>query len=368
VAQNVVLLIGTKKGSFVFKSDQSRKTWSIEGPYHTGLEVFHLVYDHRTQGTLFAAVNSPMWGPKIQISEDLGKTWVLPEESPSFQEGDSITLNNLWHIEPGRINEPNIVYAGADPASLFKSEDSGQTWHEVKGLQQHSSRDKWQPGFGGLCLHSIVLDPENVARMWVGISAVGVFGTEDGGHSWRAMNQGVRADFLPDPFPKYGQCVHKLLSHPAKPNTLVQQNHCGVYRSDSGGVDWEDISESLPSRFGFPLAINSQDPDVYYVLPEDEATKTTVGGGKRFVSHAKFCVYRTRNSGQSWESLTNGLPQQHAYLHVLREGMASDSLDPCGIYIGTTTGQVFYSRDNGDHWDLLVDYLPPINSVECAFI
>jgi hypothetical protein len=368
MAQDVMLLIGTKKGAFVLSSDDSRKEWLLRGPFHAGLEVFHLAFDLRTENTIFAAVNSPMWGPKIHISKDLGATWKMSEGQPSFSEESSQTLNNLWHIKPGRIEEPNVLYAGADPASLFKSEDAGNTWKEIEGLTQHASRDSWQPGFGGLCLHSIVLDHENSKRMWVGISAVGVFGTEDGGETWETMNKGVRADFLPEPFPDFGQCTHKLLTHPAKPNTLVQQNHCGVYRSDSGGADWEDVSEGLPSRFGFPLALHSQDPDVYYVLPEDEAIGKDVGGGKRFVSQAKFRVYRTRNRGERWEALTEGLPQENAYLHVLREGMATDSLDPCGIYIGTATGEIFYSRDDGDHWDLLINYLPPINSVECSVL
>jgi hypothetical protein len=213
----------------------------------------------------------------------------------------------------------------------------------------------------------MVLDPRDSQKMWAGISAVGVFGTEDGGKSWQPMNQGVRADFLPDKFPEFGQCTHKLLSPNQRPDTLYQQNHCGVFRSDSAGKDWVDITQGLPSRFGFVLGLHSQDPDTLYVLPEDQVSQDgDIGGGQRYVTDAKFRVYRSRNGGEDWEALTNGLPQKDAYLHILREGMATDSLDPGGIYVGTTTGQIFYSRDDGDTWELLIDYLPPINSLECG--
>ena len=217
-------------------------------------------------------------------------------------------------------------------------------------------------------MHSIVMDPGLSSRMWVGISAVGVFRTTDAEESWHTMNQGVRADFLPEPFPDFGQCPHKLLAHPARPEVLYQQNHCGVFRSDSAGDRWLDVTEGLPSRFGFVLGLHSQDPETIYVLPEDQVLGTDVGGGQRVVTDAKFRVYRSRNGGGDWEPLTKGLPQENAYLHVLREGMATDSLDPCGVYVGTTTGQLFYSRDDGDSWELLLDHLPPILSVECGLI
>ncbi len=261
-----------------------------------------------------------------------------------------------------------MVFAGAEPASLFKSQDGGNNWQELTGLSQHPTRAQWQPGLGGLCLHSMVLDPQTPDRMWVGMSAVGVFGTEDGGKSWRPRNSGLRTDFAPDPQPEFGQCPHKVLAHPSSHNRLYQQNHCGVYRSDNGGQDWRDITEGLPSRFGFVLGIHSQDPDTIYVLPEDQVQGTDVGGGLRYVTEAKFRVYRSRDGGGNWEALTNGLPQQGAYLHVLREGMATDHLDHCGIYLGTTTGQLFYSRNDGDSWELLLEHLPPINSVDCAAI
>ena len=367
-------------------SGPDRKRWSISAPHFEGGEpvtldifpgsppgtgpsgdIFHMAYDPRDGGILFACVNSFIWGPEIHRSRDLGKTWQSSSENPRFSGGDR-TVKRVWHVKPGRDDEPGVVYAGVEPAALFKSVDGGDTWREVTELSNHPTREQWKPGLGGLCLHSIVLDPSRLDRMWVGMSAVGVFGTDDRGHSWRPMNQGVRADFFPDPFPEFGQCTHKLLSHKDRPEVLFQQNHCGVFRSDSAGARWDDITQDLPSRFGMALAVNSRDPGIIYVLPEDKATGVAVGGGMRVVTDAKFRVFRSRNGGDDWEPLTNGLPQRNAYLHVMREGMATDSLDPCGIYIGTSTGQVFYSRDSGDTWELLANYLPPINSVDCGMV
>lgn len=364
---DVLLLVGTRKGSFIISSDPARKTWKLSGPYSPGNDVFHLTYDPRS-GRTFAAVNHMVWGPQLEYSPDLGSAWNQPGEQPRFSGDGGPTVQRLWHIEPGRQAEPGVVYAGVEPAALFRSEDDGDTWREVTGLSQHPSREHWYPGNGGLCLHSIVLDPSNPARLWTGVSAAGVFQSDDGGANWCPANQGVRADFMPDRFPEFGQCTHKLLCPPGQPGTLYQQNHCGVYRSDSGGQDWQDISEGLPSRFGFVLGLHSQDPQTLYVLPEDQALGDEIGGSVRYVSEGKMRVFRSRNGGSDWEPLTKGLPQQNAYLHFMREGMATDSLDPCGIYAGSTTGQIFYSRDDGNHWELLLDYLPPINSLECGLV
>ena len=363
---DVLLLLGTRKGSFILSSDASRKSWSMSGAHSAGADVFHVAYDPREGGAVFAAVNETVWGPGIEFSHDLGGTWTRADRQPRFGDATGLTVKRLWHVEPGREAEPGVAYAGVEPAALFKSEDGGRTWDEVSGLTDHPTRRHWQPGLGGLCLHSVVPDPSSHDRMWVGISAVGVFESTDGGQSWQTRNKGVRADFLPERFPEFGQCPHKLLAHPMRPGVLFQQNHCGVFRSDTGGKEWEDITEGLPSRFGFALGLHPKDPDTIYVLPEDQATDDNVGGGLRYVTDAKFRVFRSRNSGRDWEPLTRGLPQRNAYLHVLREGMATDSLDPCGVYIGTTTGQVFYSRNDGDDWELLIDNLPPINSVECV--
>ena len=271
-----------------------------------------MCYDGRNGGRILAAANHPIWGPQLQYSDDLGSSWVAASGQLRFSGESGASVERLWHIEPGTTQEPGVLYAGVEPAALFRSEDGGANWQEVSGLSHHPTRSQWEPGFGGLCLHSIVVDPRTSARMWVGISAAGVFGTDD------------------------------------------------------GGATWHDVSEGLPSRFGFVLGIHSRDPDTIYVVPEDEALGTEVGGGLRFVTGARFRVYRSRKGGGDWEPLTRGLLQSNAYLHVLREGMATDSLDPCGIYIGTTSGQIFHSRDDGDSWELLIEYLPPINSVTCA--
>ena len=364
----MLVLVGTRKGAFILSSDRSRREWSVSGPHHEGSDVFHAVYDPREGGSVWAAINQPVWGAEIQRSHDLGKSWSGSTEGPRFDGGKDLKVERIWHVEPGRESEPGVVYAGAEPASLFRSEDGGETWTEVSALTGHPTREKWQPGFGGLCLHSIVLDPSAADRMWVGMSAVGVFGSADGGKSWSAMNKGVRADFLPDRYPEFGQCPHKVLAQTANPLVLYQQNHCGVYRSDSAGDDWTDITEGLPSRFGFVLGLHSNDPDTIYVIPEDRALGDEVGGGLRYVTDARFRIFRSRNRGKDWEPLTSGLPQENAYLHTLREGMATDAMDPCGVYVGTTTGQIFYSRDDGDGWELLIDYLPPISSVECGMV
>lgn len=311
--------------------------------------------------------NDSVFGSEIHRSDDLGLTWQSSETGPSIASDPNINVNRFWHVTPHPM-EPDVVYLGAEPASLFKSADAGETWEEIEGITNHPSRDGWMEGFGGMCLHSIIPDPHSQDRMLVGISAAGVFNTDDGGASWSPLNRGVRADFMGEPYPEVGQCPHCLVSHPTNPDRLYQQNHCGVYRSDDRGREWIDISDGLPSRFGLPLTLHPSDPDTVYVLPEDKVVGEELGGGVRFVTDARFRVYRSRNAGQDWEVLTNGLPQHNAFLHAMRDGMAADSLDPCGVYVGTSTGQLFYSRDEGDTWDLLANYLPPINSVETAVI
>ena len=363
----IALLVGTRKGAFVLSSDYDRRDWTLSDAHCRGGDVYHMVYDDRGDGAVLAAVNYMIWGAEVHISYDMCRTWTTAEVPPRFTDRKDKTLNKVWHIEPGRSDEPGALYAGADPASLFKTEDGGMSWQELPSLADHPSSEHWEAGLGGLCLHSIALDKRDPSRMWVAISAAGVFGTGDDGETWSPLNKGVRADFLPDKYPRFGQCTHKLLCHPAKDDLLYQQNHCGVYRSDDGGDSWQDITEGLPSRFGLALGLHPHDPNTLLVLPEDSAVADgEVGGEFRIVSDAKFRVFRSRNGGQDWEALTNGLPQRNAYLHSMREGMATDALDPCGIYVGTTNGQVFFSRDEGDSWDLMIDNLPPINSLEVA--
>ncbi len=312
---DLMVLVGTRKGAFVLTSDQSRKKWHISGPINPGSDIFHMVYDQRRGGRLLTATNSMWFGPQVEYSDDMGKTWQQAggqprfTDKPEYAEHDGPSVSRVWHIEPGRESETETLYAGVQPAALFKSTDAGETWHEVTGLSKHPTRSEWMPGFGGLCLHSIVLDDRAPERMWVGISAVGVFRTDDGGANWRPANKGVRADFNPaDPTPEWGQCTHKLLPHTAVPGLLYQQNHCGVYRTTNYGDEWTDITEGLPSRFGFVLGTHPREPDTLFVLPEDSVQGTDVGGGIRYASEAKFRVFRSRDGGQSWEAQTNGLP------------------------------------------------------------
>lgn len=363
---DILVLVGTRKGVFILRSNANRKNWQLSEPYLDGNDIFHVVYDQRGESTLWAVMNNPVFGSEILRSTDFGITWHGSEAGPQFKPESELTLSRIWHFKPGRADEPHIAYLGVEPASLFKTENGGDSWSEIDALTSHPSRNHWAPGFGGLCLHSIILDESNSNRMWVGISSAGVFGTQDNGATWKPMNNGVRADFMPEIFPEVGQCPHKVVAHPAEPDTLYQQNHCGFFRTDDGGKQWIDLSEGLSSRFGLVATVNSQDPDTVYVLPEDRATGDELGGGVRYVTDAKFRVFRSRNRGNDWEPITKGLPQRNAYLHALRDGMATDDLDPCGVYIGTTTGQIFYSRDNGDSWELMIDYLPPINSIETA--
>ncbi len=372
---DALLLVGTRKGAFILHSAPPRQDWRLYGPYSPGSDVFHLTYDARGGGRLFAATNSMWFGPQVEFSQDLGGSWEQAQAQPRFagnadnDENAGPTVHRLWHIEPGRDTEPGTLYAGVAPAALFQSADDGVTWQEVTALSRHPTRDGWMPGLGGLCLHSIQTPAGQPNTMWVGISAVGVFRTDDAGESWQPANKGVRADFDPgNRYPEWGVCTHKLLSHPRRQNLLYQQNHCGVYRSDNGGREWQDITGDLPSRFGFVLGLDCHDPDTLFVVPEDTATLDDVGGGLRYVSHAKLRVFRSRDGGQSWTALTQGLPQENAYLHTLREGMATDTLEPAGVYLGTTSGQIFYSRDGGDRWELMIEYLPPINSLEAAIV
>jgi photosystem II stability/assembly factor-like uncharacterized protein len=351
----VRVLVGTRKGLFTLSSGDDRREWEVAGPSLKGWEVFHAVADRR-DGAIYAATNSPVYGATVHRSGDGGETWNRAEEI-SLPEDTGLTLEKTWHVEPGRQGEDGRLWLGAAPGVLFRTDDSGQTWQPVDGILRHPTRDAWNPGAGGMCCHSIQLDPDQPDRMYIAISAAGTFRTEDGGSTWEPANQGVAADFFPDnPFPEVGQCVHKLLLHPARPERLWQQNHCGVYRSDDRGRSWERLEgNGLPSGFGFPIALDPAEPDAAFVIPEE-------GAENRVTSDGRLGVYRTRDGGASWDLLTNGLPAP-AWVAVLRE---ASSFDNAGVYFGTQSGSVFVSADGGESWSEAASQLPPILSVEAA--
>ncbi|HUP04296.1 MAG TPA: sialidase family protein [Bryobacteraceae bacterium] len=352
-AELISVWAGTRKGAFVFRS-RDRKTWKAEGPFFRGMEVHHVARDPREPDRYYAAVNSPWFGAHIHASEDGGKTWRLSEEGLAVKSVPNASLNRVWHIEPGAPDEPGVVYAGGDPGVLFRSRDWGRTWEEVTSLTAHPTRQRWNPGAGGMCLHSIQCLGNG--RIVLAISAAGAFRTTDGGASWEPFNQNVRADFQPDKYPEVGQCVHKLLAHPRNPDALYQQNHCGIYKARFGGKKWTDISRGLPTRFGFGLAVPAAEPDTLFTVPIE-------GAEYRCVPEAKFRVARSRDGGKTWKLLSRGLPQRNANLLTLREGMAADALDPAGVYVGTTNGQLFATATAGDSWTEIAGYLPPVISV-----
>ena len=349
---SVVLLAGTRKGLFVLRRDGDRGGWELDGPLLPGWEIFHAIVDPRDR-SLYACANSWVYGGTVQRSEDLGETWVrseglgLPEES-------GLTLEKTWHLEPGHASEPGTLWLGGAPGALFRSDDRGETWSVVGGIVSHPTRDRWHPGAGGMCTHSIQVDPSDPARVYVGISAAGVFRTDDGGATWTPANAGTAADFLPEKYPEVGQCVHKLLVHPASPDRLWQQNHCGVYRSDNRGESWERLDgNGLPSDFGFPIALDPADPDVAYVVPEE-------GAENRVTCNGRLGVYRTTDAGASWHLHGEGLPEP-AWAAVLREAMAFDERS---VYVGTQSGSLFALTDG--RWSELARHLPPVLSVEAA--
>jgi len=354
-----ILLVGTKKGAFIFSSKDGRRTWKVSGPHFRESPVYHVTYDNRN-GIVLASIASYQWGPSISRSLDLGETWKNSKTPPTFPKGKTDeSVKTIWHIEPGTESEPDVIYAGVDPAALFRSEDKGESWTINESLYNHETRPKWQPGFGGLCLHTILNDPRDPKKQHIAISAVGTLNTKDGGSSWKFQNKNVLADFNPDKYPEYGQCVHKIARHEEYPDVLYQQNHCGVYRSDDGGENWKDIRNNLPSRFGFPIAVDANDPKKIYVIPLEEPA--------RFSPKGEFAVWTSDNAGKEWYPLRRGFPKI-SYYGVLREGMTADKLDPCGLYVGTSTGQLFASRNHGNTWTTVADGLPTILSVAAAAV
>ena len=359
MTKRVALLVGTRKGLFVLDGDADRDSFEVRGPLCDGWPIHDAIVDPAS-GALYAGGGSNWYGPAVWRSDDLGKTWSHSSEGLTYgDDGEKITT--IWNLATG---SDAALYAGVEPAGLFKSSDGGSTWSHVEGLTKHPSRPEWQPGNGGLILHSIVPHPEDTDRMWVGISSVGAFETQDGGASWETRNRGVRAGFMPEgqQHPEFGQCVHKLVMAADGGEHLYQQNHCGVYRSSDGGKQWEEITAGLPTEFGFPMGAHPRDPNTVWTIPMTEPDQG------RYMIDGHAAVYRTNDGGETWAKSTDGLPKDNAYISVLREAMAVDRLDPVGVYFGTSTGQLYGSRDEGRTWGLIADNLPAIWSVDAAIV
>jgi len=385
----VRVLVGTHKGAFILTSDGKREKWEVSGPHFAGWEIYHLKGSPVDPNRIFASQTSGWFGQIIQRSDDGGKTWQQPGtpagEPPapgppraasnkfvydaSAESGKPLTTHQwydgtqhpwefkrVWHLEPS-LSDPNTVYAGVEDAAIFRSTDGGENWAELPGLRGHGTGPKWQPGAGGLCLHTIILDPKNARRMWIAISAAGAFRTDDGGKTWKPINRGLRSQYIPDPNAEIGHCVHHIAMNPSRPGVLFMQKHWDVMRSDDAGDNWKEVSGDLPTDFGFAIDVHAHEPETVYVVP-------IKSDGEHFPPDGKLRVFRSRAGGNEWEPLSKGLPQKDCYVNVLRDAMAVDSLDKCGIYFGTTGGQVYASPDSGDSWAPIVRDLPAVLSVE----
>jgi photosystem II stability/assembly factor-like uncharacterized protein len=364
---SVRVLVGTRKGAFVLTSDGKREKWDVSDPHFAGWEIYHVKGSPAAPERLYASQSSGWFGQLIQRSDDGGKTW---EQQGSKFEYDGVPgthqwydgtphpweFARVWHLEPS-LTDPDTVYAGVEDAALFRSVDGGQEWQELSGLRDHDTGPQWQPGAGGMCLHSIILDPINPDRMFVAISAAGAFRSDDAGKSWRPITRGLKSDGIPDPDANVGHCVHRIAAHPSRPDVLFMQKHWDVMRSDDAGDSWYEISGDLPTDFGFPIDVHAHEPETIYVVP-------ITSDSLHYPPEGKLRVYRSRTGGNEWEPLTKGLPQKDCYHNVLRDAMAVDSLDSCGIYFGTSGGQVYASPDAGDNWSPIVRDLPAVLSVE----
>ena len=358
---DAVLLVGTVKGAFLLSSDSARREWRVSGPHFPGHVVYSLAYDGRAgRRRIWFSSTHYAFGTTF-ASDDFGKTWTDPQNHPiKFPEDTGKALKQIWQITPGLEDEPDHLYCGVEPAALFESRDGGQSWSLVRGLLEHPHASQWNPGNGGLCLHTVLPDPANPKRVHVAISAGGVYRTDDGGKTWNARNKGVTAEFLPNKYPEFGQCVHKIARHPARPDRLFLQNHGGLFRSDDAGDSWQDIAHDVPSDFGFSMVVHPHDPDTAYIFPLEREMRCGPEGKAR--------VYRTSNAGGSWEPLTQGLPQNDAYETVLRDAMGTDSFEDAGIYFGTRSGKLFGSANSGGSWQLIADALPAITCVRAAVV
>ena len=363
----VRVLVGTRKGAFVLSSDGKRERWDVSGPHFAGWEVYHVKGSPTEPDRLYASQCSSWSGQVIQRSDDGGATWE-PVGNKFAYDGVPGThqwydgtphpweFARVWHLEPS-LDDPDTVYAGVEDAGLFRSADGGQSWQELPALRGHKSGPSWQPGAGGMCLHTIILDPATPGRMFAAISAAGAFRSDDAGQTWRPVNHGLQSQGIPDPGAEVGHCVHRLAMHPSRPSVLYMQKHWDVMRSDDAGESWHEVSGNLPTDFGFPIDVHAHEPDTIYVVP-------ITSDAEHFPPEGKLRVYRSRTGGDEWEALTSGLPQEHCYVNVLRDAMAVDTLDSCGIYFGTTGGQVYASADAGDSWAPIVRDLPAVLSVE----
>jgi photosystem II stability/assembly factor-like uncharacterized protein len=390
----VRVLVGTKKGAFILNSDGKREKWEVNGPLFAGWEMYHLKGSPADPNRIYASQTSGWFGQVIQRSDDGGKTWHQPGtpkgdatgpggqpkgESNKFvydtspETGAPMTTHQfydgkphpwefkrVWHLEPS-LSDPDTVYAGVEDAAIFRSTDGGTSWHELAGLRGHGTGPKWQPGAGGMCLHTIILDPSDPKRIWIAISAAGAFRTDDGGKNWKPINRGLRSQYIPDPNAEVGHCVHHIAMNPKKPGTLFMQKHWDVMRSDDSGDNWKEISGNLPTDFGFVIDVHAHEPETIYVVP-------IKSDGEHYVHEGKLRVFRSKTGGNEWEPLTKGLPQKDCYVDVLRDAMSVDTLDKCGIYFGTTGGQVYCSHDAGDSWNPIVRDLPSVLSVEVQTI
>jgi photosystem II stability/assembly factor-like uncharacterized protein len=363
----VRVLVGTRKGAFVLTSDGKRERFEVAGPHLSGWEIYHLKGSPADPQRIWASQHTSWFGQLVQRSDDGGKTWE-PVGNELVYDGVAGThqwydgtqhpweFARIWHLEPS-LEDAETVYAGVEDAALFRSQDGGKTWKELAGLRGHGSGPSWQPGAGGLCLHTILLDPSDPRRIFVAISAAGAFRSDDAGVTWCPINRGLRSEQIPDPTAEVGPCVHCIAMHPSHPNVLFMQKHWDVMRSDDGGDSWREVSGNLPSDFGFPIAVHAHEPETIYVVPIQSDSEHVPPDGK-------LRVYRSRTGGGEWQALTRGLPQRHCYVNVLRDAMSVDSLDPCGVYFGTTGGQVYASSDAGDRWVAIAKHLPPVLSVE----
>jgi photosystem II stability/assembly factor-like uncharacterized protein len=363
----VRVLAGTRKGAFILESDGNRKQWDVSGPHFAGWEVYHLKGSLADPNRLYASQSSGWFGQQIQRSNDGGKTWE-PVGNKFAYDGTPGThqwydgtphpweFKRVWHLEPS-LTDPDMVYAGVEDAAIFRTTDGGQNWQELRGLRGHDTGPHWHPGAGGMCLHTIILDPSHSQRMWIAISAAGAFRTDDGGQTWKPINRGLHSQYIPNPTAEVGHCVHHMAMHKSRPGVLFMQKHWDVMRSDDAGEQWQEVSGNLPTDFGFVIDVHAHEPDTIYVVP-------IKSDSEHYVHEGKLRVFRSRTGGNQWEPLTKGLPQGNCYVNVLRDAMAVDSLDECGVYFGTTGGQVYASPDGGDSWAPIVRDLPAVLSVE----